>query len=77
MRTCRKADFAVPGNGSPNLGQTIRRNDTQQKKRTCQMADFAVLGDYRVKINGNERYIYIYIYIYIDLAREQKKTMEH
>ena len=44
-------------NKSPNLGQTTKPSDSQQKKRTCWIVDFAILADHRVKIKRkqNER----------------------
>ena len=36
-------------NGSPNLGQTTRPSDSQQKRRMCGSVDFAVSADHRVK----------------------------
>ena len=38
-------------NGSPNLGQTTRSRDSQQKKKkwTCRIGDFAVSAYHKVK----------------------------
>ena len=58
-------------NGSPNLGQTTRPSENQQKKRTCRMVDFVISVDLRVKIKDSEKRVK-----YIDLARQLKKTME-
>ena len=37
-------------NRSPNLSQTTRPDNNQQKKRTCKIVDFAVSADNRVKL---------------------------
>ena len=37
-------------NGSPNLSQTTRFTDSQQKTRTCRIEDFAVPVDHLVKL---------------------------
>ena len=37
-------------NGSPNLGQTTRQSDSQQKKRTYRIVDFAIPADHRKKV---------------------------
>ena len=38
-----------------NLSQTIRSNDSQQKKRTCRMVDFTVLGRQQSKMKESEK----------------------
>ena len=55
-------------NRSPNLGQTTRPYDNQQKKRTCRIVVFAVPADHRVKLNESEKKDK-----YLELARELKK----
>ena len=55
-------------NGFPNLGQTTRPYNNQQKKRTCKIVDFAVPADHRVKFKESEKKDK-----YLDLARELKK----
>ena len=56
-------------NGSPNLGQTTRSyNKQQRKKRTCRIVNFAVLANHRVKLKVCEKRDK-----YLDLARELKK----
>ena len=42
-------------NGSPDLGQTTRPWDSQQKKTTCKIVDITVLTDHKVKIKENEK----------------------
>ena len=54
-------------NGSPNLGQTTRSYNNQQKKRTAKTVDFAVLADHIVKSKENGKKDK-----YRDLAREWK-----
>ena len=58
-------------NRSPNLGQTTRPSDRQQK-RTYRIVDFAVIADPRVKLKKSEKKDK-----YQDAARELKKSMEH
>ena len=53
---------------SPNLGQKIRPNNNQQKKRTCKIVDFAVLADHRINLKECEKKDK-----YLDLAWELKK----
>ena len=56
-------------NESPNISQTTRPyNNQQKKKRTCKTVNFAVPADYRVKFKENEKKDK-----YLDLARELKK----
>ena len=55
-------------NGSPNLCQTTRPHNNQEKKRAGKIEDFAVPADHNVKSKENEKK-----YKYIDLARELKK----
>ena len=55
-------------NRSPNLGQTTKPSDSQQKKRTCQVVDSGVPADHWVKLKESEKKDK-----YIDLARELKK----
>ena len=57
-------------NRSPNLGRTTRPSDSQQKKRTCRIVDFDVPIYHKSKESEKKEK-------YLDLAREQKKTMEH
>ena len=40
---------------SPNLCQTTRPSDSQQKKRTCRIVDFVVPADQRVKLKESEK----------------------
>ena len=54
---------------SPNLSQTTRPRDHQQKERTCRIVDFAVPADYKLKLKENEKRDK-----YQDFARELKKT---
>ena len=55
--------------GSPNLGQTTRPyNNQQKKKRICKIVDFAVPADHRIKLKEYEKKNK-----YLDLARELKK----
>ena len=54
--------------GSPNLGQKIRLNNNQQKKRTCKIVDFAVPAEHRIKLKECEKKDKC-----LDLARELKK----
>ena len=56
-------------NGSPNLGQTTRPCNNQQKKRTCRIVDFAVPADHRAKFKESEKKEK-----YLDVARELKKN---
>ena len=43
-------------NGSPNLGQTTRPyNNQQKKKRTCKIVDFAFSAEHSVKLKENEK----------------------
>ena len=42
-------------NGSPNLGQTTRPYNNQQKKRSWRIVDFAVPTDYWVKLKEREK----------------------
>ena len=56
-------------NGSPNLGQTSRLSDCQQKKRTCRIVNFAVPADHSVKSLKREKKNK-----FQDLARELKKN---
>ena len=44
-------------NGSPNLGQTTRLYNNQQKKRTCKIVDFAILDDLRIKLKESKKRI--------------------
>ena len=55
-------------NRLPNLGQTTRSKNNQQKKRTCRIVDFAVPADHRVKLKESEKNDK-----YLDLARVLKK----
>ena len=55
-------------NGSPNLGQTIRPYNNQQKKKICKIIDFVVPADHRIKLRECEKRDK-----YLDLARELKK----
>ena len=57
--------------GSPNLGQTTKPYNNQQKKRTCRIVDFAVPADHRIKLKESEKKDK-----YLDSARELKKTVE-
>ena len=54
-------------NGSPNLDQTIKTYNNQQKKRTCRIVDFAVPDEHRVKFRESEKKDK-----YVDLARGLK-----
>ena len=63
-------DFEI--NGLPNLGQTTKSSNNQQKKRTCKIVDFAILSDHKVKLKENEKREK-----HQDLTRELKKTIEH
>ena len=60
-------------NWSPNLGQTTRPGDSQQKKkkkrkkRTSRIVDFAVLADHMVKLKESEKK-----HKYLNLARGLK-----
>ena len=54
-------------NGSPNLGQTTRPYNNQQKNKTCKIVDFAVPADHKVKLIESEKKDK-----YFDLARELK-----
>ena len=59
-------------NGSPNLSQTTRSYNNQQKnKRTYKIVDFAVMADHGVKLKESEKRDK-----YLALAREQKKKHE-
>ena len=49
-----------------------QKEKKKEKKRTCQIVDFAVPADHRVKLKESEKKDK-----YLDLAREQKKTVEH
>ena len=43
-------------NGSPNLSQTTRPyNNQQKKKKTCRIVDFAVQADHRVKLKETQK----------------------
>ena len=42
-------------NWSPNLGQTTRSYNNQQKKRTCTVVDFVVSADHRIKLKESEK----------------------
>ena len=55
-------------NGSPNLGQTTRPSDSQQKKRTYQIVYVDVSADHRVALKESEMKDK-----YLCLARELKK----
>ena len=55
-------------NGSPNLGQTTRPNNNQQKKKTCKILDFAAPANHMVKLKESEKRD-----TYPDLTRELKK----
>ena len=55
-------------NESPNLGQTTRSYNNQQKKWTCNIVDFAVPADHRVKLKESEKKDK-----YLDLTRKLKK----
>ena len=59
-------------NRLPNLNQTIKHCNNQQKRRTCQIVDFAVPADHRVKLKESKKKDN-----YLDLTRELKKTVEH
>ena len=54
--------------GSPNLGQSTRPYNNQQKKKTCKIVDFAVPADHWIKLKESEKKDK-----YLDLARELKK----
>ena len=54
-------------NGSPNLGQTTRLYNNQQKKNICKTVDFAVPAEHRIKLKECEKRDK-----YLDLARELK-----
>ena len=54
-------------NGLPNLDQTTRPSDSQQKKRTCRIVVFVVPADLKVKLKESEKRDK-----YLDLARELK-----
>ena len=54
--------------GSPNLGQTTKPYNNQEKKRTCRIVDFTVPAGDRVKLKESEKRDK-----YLDLARELKK----
>ena len=57
-------------NRSPNLGQTTRPyNNQQKKKRNCRIVNFAVPTDHRVKLKESEKKDK-----YFDLARELEKN---
>ena len=56
-------------NGSPNLGQTIRPYNNQQKS-TWRIVDFTVPADHRIKLKERDKKDK-----YIDLARELKKLL--
>ena len=57
---------------SPNVDQTTRPCNSQQKKRTGLIEDFAAQADHRVKLKESEkRDDYLYF------AREHQKTMEY
>ena len=58
--------------GSPNLGQKIRPDNNQQKKkRTGRIFYFAVSAEHIIKLKEWEKKVK-----YLDLARELKKTVE-
>ena len=57
-------------NGSPNLSQTTRPYNNQQKRRTCKIVDLAVPADHWLKLKENEKKSK-----YLDLARELKKLL--
>ena len=59
-------------NRSSNLGQRIRRSDSQQKNRTCWIMEFAIPADHQVKLKESEKRNK-----YLDLSRKLKKTVEH
>ena len=59
-------------NRSPNLGQSSRPYNNQNKKRIWKIVDFAVPANHRVKLKESEKKDK-----YLDLARELKKTVEH
>ena len=46
-------------NKSPDLGQTTRPYNNQQKKRTCRIVDFAVPVDQRVKLKESDKDKYL------------------
>ena len=54
-------------NGSPNLGQTTRPYNNQQKKRTCKTVEIACPAHHSVKLKNGEKDKYL------DLARKLKK----
>ena len=69
----RKWDAQTPlefwdTNGSPNLSQTTRPYNSQQKKRTCEIVDFGVPADHSVQVKESKK-----TDKYLDLARELKK----
>ena len=55
-------------NRSPNLSQTSKLNDSQQKKRTCWIVDIAFPTDHEVKLKEREKRER-----YQDLASELKR----
>ena len=58
-------------NGSPNLGQSIRPSDSQQKKnKNSWIVDFAILADCKMKLKESEKRDK-----YLDLSRELKKLL--
>ena len=58
---------------SPNLGQKIRPNNNQQKKkRYCKIVDFAVSADHRIKLKKSEKKKKV-----PRLCQGIEKTMEH
>ena len=59
-------------NGSPNLNQTTRPYNNQQKGENLHNCGLAVPADHRVKLKESEKRDK-----YLDFARELKKTVEH
>ena len=55
-------------NRSPNLSQTARYYNNQQKKKTCKIVDFTVPADHRMKLKEGEKNDK-----YLDLTRVLKK----
>ena len=60
-------------NGSPNLGQTTRPYNNQQKiRKHSKLLTFMCLADHRIKLNENKKKNK-----YLNLTRNWKKTVEH
>ena len=58
-------------NGSPNLSQTTKPYNNQQKQRTCKIVNFAVPADHRVNFKQCEKKDK-----YLDPARKSKKIVD-